>query len=249
MSGIGLVSVLIADDEPLARERLRRLLRAEPEFHLVGEAGDGPEAVRLLRKHHPEIAILDIRLPGLDAFGILHELGDGVRPAVIFVTAHTDRAADAFQAGAVDYLLKPFDPKRLRTALQRATCRRLRPRHIPSEPAVPPNERIALRSAGRWILLDAEDIEVVLSANIQCEVITRDGASFHISESLGNLAARLPSDRFLRVSRFTIVNLGAIRSIEPRSHGDQILELQSRRAVTVSRTHREEVLRRLKDLH
>ena len=101
-------TVIIADDEPLARERLRRIIRSNPDFHLVGEAGNGPGAVRLIRDRQPRIAILDIRLPGLDAFGILRELEGSADPSVIFVTAFAEFALEAFQAGAVDYLLKPF---------------------------------------------------------------------------------------------------------------------------------------------
>ncbi|MBN8248147.1 MAG: response regulator transcription factor [Verrucomicrobia bacterium] len=248
MSDADPVSVLIADDEPLARERLRRLIGSAPGFRLVAEAVDGPDAVRKLGEHHPEVAVLDIRLPGLDAFAILNELGDGPRPAVIFVTAHTDRAADAFQAGAVDYVLKPFDAKRLQTALHRATSGRNRTQ-IPRA-ALPPasDERVALRSGGRWILMDASAIELAHSANLHCEVVSREGATIRVNESLGSLESRLPADRFLRVSRFAIVNLGAIRTITPKSHGDQTLELASGRTVLASRSRRAEVLNRLKGL-
>jgi len=242
------VSVLIADDEPLARERLRRLLRTEPGYRLVAEATDGPEAVRLLQRHNPDIAILDIRLPGLDAFAVLKELGHPTRPAVIFVTAHSERATEAFQAGAVDYVLKPFHPQRLQTALQRARSGRLPSQEIQAALPSPSDGRLALRSGGRWILMDSGAIELVLSANIHCEVISRDGASIRVTESLGSLGERLPPGRFLRVSRFAIVNLSAIRSIAPRSHGDQTLELRSGRTVIASRSQRQEVLRRLKNL-
>lgn len=201
----------------------------------------------MLRTHNPTIAILDIRLPGLDAFAILRALGHRARPAVILVTAHTDRAVEAFQAGAVDYLLKPFDTKRLRTALQRARDGRMRPGDLPVASTPATDGRIALRSSGRWIVMDSENIELVLSANIHSQMITRDGVALPVSESLGQLANRLPSDRFVRISRFAIVNLAAIRSVTPRSHGDQTLELRGGRTLTVSRTHRVEVLHRLKN--
>lgn len=243
-----MVTVLIADDEPLARERLRALLDHEPEFRLVGEATDGLEAVRMLRIHNPTIAILDIRLPGLDAFAVLRALGDRTRPAVILVTAHTDRAVEAFHAGAVDYLLKPFDTKRLRSALQRARAGPMRSRNPAGSSASATDGRIALRSNGRWIVMDSEDIELVLSANIHSEMITRNGVSLPVSESLGQLANRLPSDRFVRISRFAIVNLDAVCSVTPRTHGDQTLELRGGRTLTVSRTHRAEVLHRLNRL-
>lgn len=240
------VSVLIADGEPLAREHLRRLIVSASGFHLVAEAANGPEAVQQLREHQPEIAILDIRLQGIDAFAILETLGNGPRPAVIFVTAHIDRAAEAFQAGAVDYVLKPVDAGRLQAALLRAKSGRSRMPAFPSAPPPSTDGRIALRSGGRWILMDSSNIELALSANLHCEVIPLEGASIRVSESLGSLESRLPQDRFLRVSRFAIVNLSAIRSIAPKSHGDQTLELASGRTALVSRSRRMEVLKRLK---
>lgn len=238
-------SVIIADDEPLARERLRRLLRVETDYLLVGEATDGPGAVRLLREQRPQIAILDIRLPGLDAFDVLKTVSGEPTPAVIFVTGFSDRAIEAFHAGAVDYLLKPFDSVRLRSALDRA--RQRSPVATPSAevPATEPPVsvgRIALRSGGRWVILDLDDLEFITAANTRCEATLRDGTQLKVQESLGELMTRLPSDRFARISRFAAVHLGAIRSVFPKSHGDQSLQLRGGSQITLSRTHRAAVL-------
>lgn len=242
-------SVIIADDEPLARERLRRLLRVETDYQLVGEATDGPGAVRLLREQRPQIAILDIRLPGLDAFDVLKSISGEPPPAVIFVTGFSDRALDAFHAGAVDYLLKPFDSVRLRSALDRA--RQRRPGAVQTAELEPPAPsvsagRIALRSGGRWIILDYDDLEFITAANTRCDATLRNGSQLKIQESLGELMERLPPDRFVRVSRFTAVHLDAVRSVSPKSHGDQSLQLRSGFRITLSRTHRVAVLERLK---
>lgn len=242
-------SVIIADDESLARERLRRLLRVEADYQLVGEATDGPGTLRLLREQRPQIAILDIRLPGLDAFDVLKSMSSEPSPAVIFVTGFSDRAIEAFRAGAVDYLLKPFDSARLRSALDRARQRgpfANPPVELPAtEPAVSVG-RIALRSGGRWVILEFDDLEFITAANTRCDATLRDGSQLKIQESLGELMERLPAERFVRVSRFTAVHLGAVRSVSPRSHGDQSLQLRSGSQITLSRTHRAAVLERLK---
>ena len=241
-------SVVIADDEPLARERLRRLLRVEAGFQLVGEAADGPSAVRLLLDAKPQIAILDIRLPGLDAFEVLRMTAEEPAPAVIFVTAFSDRALEAFGAGAVDYLLKPFDSVRLRAALDRA--RQRRPDPTPAAEVVAPvppvsSGRIALRSAGRWVILELEDLEIITAANSRCDVTLRDGSTLQVQESLGELASRLPAEQFVRVSRFAAVRLGSVVSVAPKSHPDQTPQLQSPAQLTLSRTHRAAVLEQL----
>lgn len=241
-------TVIIADDEPLARERLRMLIRSSPEFQLVGEAANGPDAVRLIRECRPGIAILDIRLPGLDAFQVLHQLQDRTAPAVIFVTAFGGYALDAFHAGAVDYLLKPFDPRRLRDALNRARSLGTAPAPEALEPMplpVAPINRIALRVSGRIIIVELDDLELIMAANSRCEVFTLGDSSVMIQESLGHLVTRLPPERFLRASRFAVVNASFVVSVTAKSHGDQILQLRSGRQVTVARTCREEFLRRL----
>ena len=249
MNSPATATVFIADDEPLARERLRRVIRSNPDFHLVGEAANGPETVRLIRDRQPQIVILDIRLPGLDGFEILRTLAGSAEPAVIFVTAFAEHALDAFQAGAIDYLLKPFEPRRLIEALQRA--RNLHP--FPPDPVLDftainttPTDRLAFRVSGRLMVVDLEDVECLQAANNQSEVILRNGSSFTTSESLGNLTTRLPAGQFVRVSRFAVVQISAVLSVTSKSHGDQLLQMRSGRMVTVARTCRAEVLMRLR---
>src|SRR5687767_14882549 len=114
------VRTMVIDDEPLARERLLKLLRAEPDVEVVGEAKNGREAVTMFRELKPELIFLDVQMPELDGFGALAELGPDERPAVVFVTAFDKFALKAFEVHAVDYLLKPFDKERFQTALRRA---------------------------------------------------------------------------------------------------------------------------------
>ena len=118
------VRVLIVDDEALARERVRRLLQAEPDIEIVGEAANGREAVEKVRELHPDIVCLDVQMPEMDGFAVLREIGDDDPPMVLFITAYDEHAQRAFDVHAVDYVLKPVDAERFRTAFQRARSRR-----------------------------------------------------------------------------------------------------------------------------
>src|SRR5215204_4634327 len=114
------IRTAVVDDEPLARERLLKLLRAEDSIEVVGEAGSGTAALELIRNERPELVFLDVQMPELDGFGVLAELSDAERPAIVFVTAYDKFALKAFDVHAVDYLLKPFDKERFHTGLARA---------------------------------------------------------------------------------------------------------------------------------
>jgi two-component system LytT family response regulator len=247
---LGVARVVVADDEPLARERLRRLLRAESEVHLVGEAATGPDALTLIRKQNPHIALLDIRLPGMDAFGVLRNLERACSPSVVFVTAFGDYAIEAFQFGAADYVLKPFEPQRLREALRRARyhcARRLWPSAI-SPVEAQPSLRLSLKTGGRVVVVEWSEVEYILAANSRCRVFTKRGC-WLVTEPLGAVTGRLPAGGFVRISRFAVVNLAAVISVRTKSHGDQVLELRAGTQLTVARTRRAEVLARLAGRH
>lgn len=247
-----IAEVIIADDEALAREKLRRMLARTPEYRLVGEARTGPQAVALISALRPTIALLDIHLPGLNGFEVLTHLGPGVPRSIIFVTASEHHAVSAFQVGAVDYLLKPFDQARLITALSRAQQRpplnwatqlsRLVPESKPLFPS-----KIALRLAGRTVFVSLEEIEYAVARNTDCEVWTAR-QTWRVTESLGSLASRLPLHQFVRISRFALVNVAHVRTLRTKSHGDQIIELRRGIELTVARTRRREVVERLQRL-
>ena len=237
--------VVVVDDEPLARQRLRALLEPEKDFVLVGEAGNGLEAVSLVRKIRPEVLLLDIRLPGLDGFDVLARLQDQAPPSVIFITASGDHAVQAFESQAADYLLKPFTPARFRESLRRVRLRsQQNSSHVPARPS-------PARLASGLILLKGKDsdpvvaigdIRFVRSVNTRSRVVLPE-TTLLIRESLGALARRLPSNRFVRISRSVIVNLDHVAGYEPKSHGDQHLLLRGGTHLTVSRSRRETVLR------
>lgn len=242
------LQILIAEDEPLARERIRRLLRAEADFEIVAETGDGDEAVTLTRRHHPHVLLLDLQLPGRDGFGVLTALGEDRPPAVIILTAHRKHAVRAFEEGAIDYLLKPVSRENLRNALLRA-------RAIIDSPAKPLQElhqaphpfpeRIVVRKGAASVVVSVRDILCVESAGAHCRITTRQEV-FAANESLSSLHQRLPASLFARISRFAIVNLAEVATLQPKSNGDQQLSLSNGAKLTLSRTRRTEVISLLK---
>jgi len=114
------IRVLVTDDEPIARRRIRRFLRAESNVEVIGEASNGREAIEAIRQHTPDLVFLDVQMPDVDGFGVVQALGPDQMPAVIFVTAYDEYALKAFEVNALDYLLKPFDAERFKSAFQRA---------------------------------------------------------------------------------------------------------------------------------
>lgn len=242
-------SIVIADDEPLARERLRRLMQNHPAWQIVGEATTGPEAVALVENLRPDALLLDIRLPGLGGLEVVESLKGPNRPSIIFVTACDDRAVEAFGTGAIDYLVKPFEAVRLSEALQRATRQgtgRLRQLlHQACDAASGgPDRPLSLRVGHGHVLLSPDRIEYVLADRRGCRVFS-DGQWWRVNDSLTLLASRLPGRQFVRTSRFAVINLDYIVSIQAKSHGDQVVELRNGVQITVSRTRRAELYSRL----
>ena len=232
--------VLLVDDEAPARAKVRRFLEADPRFDLVGEAADGLQAVALTAERKPDLLVLDIQMPGLTGFEVLEALPEP-RPTVVFATAYDQHALAAFEAAAVDYLLKPFDAERFRRALDRALQMRGAPvaqllRRLPLERLLVEGERgleaLPLRSVLR---LEADGKRVDLHT---------DQGTFSLRRSLGDLEARLPEHRFCRVHRSTVVALEAVVRLEPWDHGDGLLILKDGSHCVLSRTHRARFLAR-----
>ncbi len=240
---------LIVDDEPLARERLHKLLKAEPDIEVVGECTNGWEALAAIEKQKPDLVFLDVQMPEMDGLEVLAELGDGPLPAIIFVTAYDRFALKAFELHALDYLLKPFDLRRFQKALQRAReniklkqtedlSQRLSSllAELKSEPKHP--HRLAIKSGDRVMLVRVDDIDWVEAADNYVEL--HIGTESHLlRETLTALAARLAPDKFLRVNRSTIVNVERIKELQPLFHGDYAVVLRNGTRLTLSRTHRD----------
>lgn len=243
------VRTLVIDDEPLARERLSKLLLAEADIELAGEAVNGRDALTLIRQVKPDLIFLDVQMPELDGFGVLAELAVEERPAVVFVTAFDKFALKAFDVHAVDYLLKPFDKERFQTALHRALdhLARQQPKQIQDQLSALLNElrpaqqseRIAVKGDGRVVFLKASDIDWVEAADNY--VSLHVGKESHmLRETMSSIEGRLPR-QFLRISRSTIVNTERIKELQPLFHGEYLVILRDGTKLTLSRSHRDKL--------
>jgi len=241
--------VVIADDEPLARERLRDLLAADPHVVVVGESADGDEAVNVVRTLAPDLLFLDVQMPGCDGFEVLRRLEPGQLPLTIFVTAYDRYALQAFEVHAVDYLLKPFDTERFRTALARAQERLRHDRShefrdsllavLGKSPEGPkPPERIAIKSGEGIVFLRTEEIEWVEAAGNFVRFHCSGGKAWLHRETMNGLEARLDAERFVRIHRSTIINIEAVKELQPLFHGDYVVLLRDGAELTLSRSYR-----------
>ena len=235
------LSVVLVDDEPPARERLRRLLGEHADVRVGGEAGSGLEAVELSEAERPDVVLLDIQMPELDGFGVIEALDPTVVPQVIFVTAYDEHALRAFEVHALDDLLKPVEPERLRVALGRAMERR------PDSPsaaailgALPTSgrklERFLVRLRSSMTLIPVTEVDWIGAAGNYVELHV--GRDVHLVRgTLQELEDRLP-ERFVRIHRSAIVNLDRVRKLEPWSHGDWMVQLSDGTELRLSRRYR-----------
>ena len=243
------IQALIVDDEPLARERLRKLLKDESEIEVIGECADGREAVATIQQQRPDLVFLDVQMPELDGFGVLKEIQGERMPAVIFVTAHDKFALRAFEVHAVDYLLKPFDRERFQTALRRALdqikhhqtgelSQRLTALLAEVKPAAKHLERLPIKSSGKVIFLKTDEIDWIEAADNY--VSLHVGAEAHLHrETMSALAEQLAPQKFLRISRSTIVNVERIKELQPLFHGEYVVILRNGAKLTLSRNYRD----------
>jgi two-component system LytT family response regulator len=247
--------VLIADDEPLGRQRLRRFVRAEPGTELVAECVTGMEAVIGIREKSPDLAFLDVKMPELDAFGVVEALNGARLPAIVFVTAYDQFAVRAFETNAVDYLLKPFDRERFQAALRRVRERLQRGVHHQNNPSLlsllseigprlKPLERVTIRSEGRISVLKTAEIDWVCAADNYVELHV--GNTTHLLRvTMAALANQLSQNRFVRISRSHLVNVDRVKEMRSRSHGDFLILLHNGTTLPGTRNHRHDLARLL----
>ncbi|HWA15467.1 MAG TPA: LytTR family DNA-binding domain-containing protein [Gemmatimonadales bacterium] len=247
-----MITIAIADDEPLVRRGLRSHLENEPDIRVVGEARNGTEALALIRSTTPDLVFLDIQMPGLDGLGVLAALPAERRPAIVFVTAHDAYAVRAFDLHAVDYLLKPFDGERFRTALARAR-ERLRMRQTEAtdlellatemEEGRARPDRIAVREQGKIVLVPLDEIEWIEAADNYVR-LHRAGNYHLLRQSLGRLDEMLDPKKFARIHRSAMVNLSRVKALEPTPSGEYEVILHDGRRLTLSRSHRDRFMER-----
>lgn len=248
------IRVLIVDDEPLARERVRSLLGALPDAECIGECGDGASAVTAIRKDAPDIVLLDVQMPELDGFGVISQLSGDKIPAIIFVTAYDRFALKAFEVHAVDYLLKPFDQERFVTAMNRAIelvkrqqagelSQRLTALLADVRPETAKSkfvDRIAVKSSGRVVFVKVDDIDWIEAADNYVNIHV--GAENHLHrETMASLEGQLSPEKFMRISRSTIVNMDRIKELQPLFHGEYAVILRNGTKLTLSRSYREKL--------
>ena len=240
--------LLIVDDEPLARKRIRRMLSGESDMSVVGECADGPSAVTAINDLSPDVVFLDVQMPGMNGIEVVRAVGAGRLPALVFVTAYDTYALQAFEAEALDYLLKPFDSLRFRETLQRVR-RRLAAsnrdqldeqiRRLVGRFGAGPQylQRLVVKVDDRMILLNVEQVDWLEAAgNYVCVHI---GKQNHIvRDSLSHFELCLDPEHFARIHRSTLVNLDRIRELRPHWHGDYRIILQSGQVLPLSRRHR-----------
>ena len=217
--------VAIVDDEPLARERIRELLRAHGDIEVVAECADGRAAVAELPARAPDIVFLDIQIPEVDGFGVVEALGTGRLPEIVFVTAFDEYAVRAFEAEALDYLLKPVTAERFEAALARARARLGRYA-----------TRFVARDGARLVFVRAQDVDWIDAAGNYAR-LHAGGRTHLLRETLKSLESRLDPDEFVRVHRSAIVRVERIASLEPWFHGEYVVIMADGTRLTASRSY------------
>jgi two-component system LytT family response regulator len=251
------IRTLVVDDEPLAREGLRVSLAESEDVEIIGEAVDGVAAVEAIRSQRPDLVLLDVQMPGLNGFDVLDEVSGCHLPVVIFVTAYDHYAIKAFEVHALDYLLKPFPPGRLRQALDRARralasddereadddrlARLLSSRAAAAALARPYLTRLPVKARDRFLLLKMDEVSWIDAAQNYVELHAR-GGTFLVRGTMSDIEARLDPAQFARIHRSTIVNLDRVREIAPTWQGDFDVLLHDGTTLKLSRSYRDRVL-------
>ncbi len=243
------IRAFIADDEPLARDWLKLLLAEEPGVTLVGEAGDGREAVAKLEAVKPDLLFLDVQMPELDGFDVLRALDPDSLPVVVFVTAYDEHALKAFDVHALDYILKPFERDRFRLAMERArehlasrggeaAAERLIGLLESLRTKAGALERVAVKTDGVIKLLRLADVDFIEAAG-RCVTLHVGKEQHLLRETMNDLEAQLDASVFARVHRSAIVNLDRIKELQTESHGEVTIVLEGGRTLRWSRSYRE----------
>jgi two-component system LytT family response regulator len=249
------VRVLIADDEPLARERLRTLLAGEDWLEITAERQNGLEAAEYILRHQPDLVFLDVQMPGATGFEVIEAVGPERMPLVVFVTAFDKYALRAFDVHALDYLLKPFDRERFQQALTRARQQLERRSNGDLERRLlelvqdlkgPPHklERFVIKSGGRVFFVRADEIDWIEAAGNYVKLHV--GAETHLfRETMNAVESRLDADIFFRIHRSHIINIERVKELQPWFNGEYVVFLKNGTRLTLSRGYREKLQERI----
>jgi two-component system, LytTR family, response regulator len=240
-----MIHAILADDEVLARQKLRQLLREEPEVEIVGEGASASETIDLVRATGPELLFLDIRMPGMDGFEVIGELStstDLTMPRIIFTTAHDRYALRAFEIHAVDYLLKPFTSERLHSAVQRAREQIYATKQIAGrsngrgQSGNSYTTRIVFKSRGRILFLSVSDIRWIGAEENYVRICT-EAETHLLRETMSHLEEKLDPQMFMRVHRSAIVNLQYLKEVRTEPNGEFTVVMVNGQKVAMSRSY------------
>jgi len=263
-----ILKTIIVDDESLARRGLKHRLRDKPGLEIIAEAGNGREALKLILDHDPDLVFLDIQMPGMDGFDVLRALPEGRMPAIVFVTAFDEYAIKAFEAHALDYLLKPIEDERLTEALERVREQHERKKALEHKKSLlelvsqisgqqvrsmrelkargvdrlkkKETPKLAIRDGGRTTWVKQEDIEWIDAAgDYMC--VHADGETFIMRMTMKKLEDQLDSAILQRVHRSTIVNVNCVRQMQAHINGEYFLTLNSGHTVKLSRSYKDKL--------
>jgi two-component system, LytTR family, response regulator len=251
------IRTVIADDEPLARKKLRLLLGSEPGVQVVAECQDGQQTIGAVRAHKPDLLLIDVKMPDVDGFEVLARLTDDEMPVVVFTTAYDQFAVRAFEAHAMDYLLKPFERERLHQAIERTRSELLKSHNrdltsrildlLASKPEPKPeskrtDDRMVIRAGGKVVFLDLAEVDwIEAAANYVKLNVGKE--SYLLREGIGSVSERLDPDRFVRIHRSVIVNVRKIKELQPCDSGEYIAVLRNGKELSCSRGYRTELQR------
>lgn len=242
-----MLKALIVDDEELAREGIRMMLDRESDLEVVGEAADGPSAAEAISRLTPDIVFLDVRMPGFDGFSVLEKLGSTHHPQVIFITAYDQYAVKAFEANALDYLLKPINSGRLSDAVRKARMNLAQPAGQIETAEVRPirfadmRRTIVVKDRDRFLVVKTNEVDWFESAANYVELHTHR-RSFLVRITMNELQTQLKGTSFVRIHRSTIVNLDRVTEIRPSPHGDFQVHLHDGHVLRLSRAYRDQLL-------
>ncbi|WP_296281014.1 response regulator transcription factor [Pseudoxanthomonas sp.] len=241
------LTALVVDDEPIARHAVARLLRDDADIEVVGECGDGVSAVAAIRERSPDLMFLDIQMPAITGLDVVATLGPARMPATIFVTAYEQFAVRAFEANAVDYLVKPFSRERFAETLRRAkqrlaigqgadadTTARIMQALATLQQRDAYLERIPVREDERVVLVDVDDIVWIKASGNTVRLHLADRVH-EVRETMAALAARLDPRRFARVHRSAIINIRRVRDIHPWFNGYHVVTMDTGQQLRMSR--------------
>ncbi len=233
-----MIRVLIVDDEPPSRRKVRRFLERDPEIGEIQEAGSGEEAITAMRSFAPDLVFLDVQMPDIDGFAVLAAVAEPHNFHVVFLTAHQQHALRAFEAEAMDYLLKPVDPERFERVLERAKEQvGLRRERVPLPQPARFLKRLLVQKSGREIFLPVGRLDWAQSDRNY--VILYAGAeTYTVRETLENLVQQLDPDQFVRINRSELVNLDRVKEMHPWFHGERRIVLKDDRELTWTRRFR-----------